>query len=265
MYFSSRGISSRGLIREINEDSGFISPRIIAVADGMGGHAAGEVASSIAINVIAQIALQIEGGGLDQESEEDLIMQLPTLIDAALSAELENNQEAEGMGTTLSLLYLSPNNMVNVLHIGDSRIYKVDSKRRTIKRLTVDHTVANELFIQGRISADEVANHPGHSFLTQVLQGNNQYTPMLESYDIREGDRFLIASDGLSNMLDDQEIYETLVNKDESAISTLQKLVEKKGAPDNFTIIYAHIVNDTVGDLVVRLGAAARGNVSGDK
>jgi protein phosphatase len=191
-------------------------------------------------------------------------MQLPALIDEALAAELQSNPQAEGMGTTLTLLYLSPDNMINVLHIGDSRVYKVDMKARKLKQLSVDHTVANELFLQGRISADEVHNHPGNSMLTQVLQGNNEHTPMLESYPAKEGDRFLIASDGLSNVINDQEIYETLVNKDESALSTLQKMIEKNGAPDNFTIIDAHIVNQPVGDLVVRLGSAVA-HKSGDK
>ena len=258
MFLSSRGLSTRGLVRELNEDSGFISPRIVAVADGMGGHAAGEIASRIAINVVAQVAAQIDNNEFDVESEEDLIMSLPQLIDEAISAELEANPEYEGMGTTLSLLFLNKRNEINVLHIGDSRIYQLQEKERKIKQLTVDHTVAQELFEQGRLSADEIPLHPGHSFLTQVLRGAFEYTPMLESYEVQAGDRFLLASDGLTNVLNDNEIYETLVNKDEAALTTLVKQVEKHGAPDNVTIIEALVVNvDEVGELVVRLGSAA--------
>lgn len=258
MFLSSRGLSTRGLVRELNEDSGFISPRIVAVADGMGGHVAGEIASRIAINVVAQVASQIDNNDFDVESEEDLIMSLPRLIDEAIKAELEANPEYEGMGTTLSLLFLNKKNEINVLHIGDSRIYQLQEKERKIKQLTVDHTIAQELYEQGRLSADEIPLHPGHSFLTQVLRGAFEFTPMLESYEVEAGDRFLLASDGLTNVLNDNEIYETLVNKDEAALTTLVKLVEKNGAPDNVTIIEALVVNvDEVGELVVRLGSAA--------
>ena len=265
MFLSSRGVSTRGLVRELNEDSGFISPRIVAVADGMGGHAAGEVASRIAINVVAQVAAQIDNNNFDNDSEEDLIMSLPQLIDEAIALQLNSHPEFEGMGTTLSLLFLNKNNEINVLHIGDSRIYRLVEKERKIKQISVDHTVAQELFEQGRLSADEIALHPGHSFLTQVLRGGFEYTPMLESYEVEAGDRFLLATDGLTNVLNDNEIYETLVNKDEVALANLVKLVEKNGAPDNVTIIEALVVNeDEVGELVVRLGSAAVSSLESD-
>ena len=266
MFLASRGLSTRGLVRELNEDSGFISPRIVAVADGMGGHVAGEIASRIAINVVAQVANQIDNNDFDNDSEEDLIMSLPQMIDEAIAAELENNPELEGMGTTLSLLFLNKNNQINILHIGDSRIYQLLEKERKINQLTVDHTVAQELFAQGRLSADEIPLHPGHSFLTQVLRGGFDFTPMLESYEVTAGDRFLLASDGLTNVLNDNEIYETLVNKDEVALASLVKLVEKNGAPDNVTIIEAMVVNeDEVGELVVRLGSAAISSIESVK
>jgi PPM family protein phosphatase len=245
--------TDRGLVREGNEDAGLISPQLIAVADGMGGHAAGEVASKIAITSLAQLGKILDDGNIDDESREDLLLNICYSIDQEILERTSEDGSLSGMGTTLTALHLT-DHTIELLHIGDSRAYRWNGKR--LSQISVDHTVMQELIDQGRLTQEEVHQHPQRSLLTQALMGDSGIDPVLISLDAKTGEKFLLCSDGLSSVLSDHEIEHILKKSDESQI--LEKLIsatKAKGAPDNITILWAEIV-DTPLTHTELLGAA---------
>ncbi len=185
--------SDVGLIREGNEDAGYAGPSLLAIADGMGGHAAGEVASSIAVATIAQ---------LDEEpAGADLLDALAGSIDEAnlrLRQMVEGDEALEGMGTTLTAL-LFAGARVGIAHIGDSRAFLL--RDGEFSQITHDHTFVQTLVDEGRISADEAEHHPQRSLLMRALDGRSQPEPDLSVRDVRPGDRYLVCSDGLSGVV----------------------------------------------------------------
>jgi serine/threonine protein phosphatase PrpC len=157
------------------------------------------------------------------------------------------------MGTTLTALLIR-NNRISLLHIGDSRCYRL--RGNTLEQLSNDHTVIQELLDQGAISEAEAAEHPQRSMLTQALRGDGDVTPLLQMYEVKKGDRYLLCSDGLSGVLTDKEIKVGLKksNKDE-AVKFLNDATYINGAPDNVTILIADI-SDTSTTSSLLLGAA---------
>ena len=158
------------------------------------------------------------------------------------------------MGTTLTALAIFENN-VELLHIGDSRCYRWRSNK--LEQLSYDHTVMQELLDQGRLTPDEVINHPQRSLLTQALMGDSGIDPILVSYEIKKGDQFLICSDGLTNVLSEYEIVKIIEsNQVDAIVPALITEVKLKGAPDNITIIWSQIVDKKGNQAVVKIGAA---------
>jgi serine/threonine protein phosphatase PrpC len=158
------------------------------------------------------------------------------------------------MGTTLTALNLN-GERVELLHIGDSRCYQWNGKK--LVQLSYDHTVMQELLDQGRLTADEVINHPQRSLLTQALNGDSEIDPILHLFEAKVGDQFLLCSDGLSSVLSDHEI--TNVIKRSESTDVVKHLVEavlERGAPDNVTILWAEIVDDAPLLPIELLGAA---------
>jgi len=195
--------SELGLVRDGNEDAALVSPQLVAVADGMGGHAGGEVASKIAITSVRDLGAVLADPALDAESREDLLLNISFSIDHEISEVSESDRSLQGMGTTLTALHLN-GNQVELLHIGDSRCYQWQGKK--LVQLSYDHTVMQELLDQGRLTADEVINHPQRSLLTQALIGDSGIDPILHIFESKVGDQFLLCSDGLSSVLSDHEI-----------------------------------------------------------
>ena len=230
--------SELGLHREGNEDSGFVSPAVLAVADGMGGYVGGEIASSTVIKKLSEITPILINPELDNESREDLLRTSILDMDAAIAAIGASRPELIGMGTTLTSLSLF-NNYVLLLHVGDSRAYRIRGKK--IEQLSHDHTVVQELVDQGRLTRDEVADHPQRSFLTQALMGKKNLTPVLIAYPARAGDKFLVCSDGLTAVVDEGKISKAMQADLQSAVNSLIDLTYKNGAPDNVTVIAAEI------------------------
>ena len=252
--FKSSAISDVGLARDGNEDSALVSPVIIAVADGMGGHAAGEVASKVAIEALAGLANVLNDSEMDADSKEDLLLGVVQEIDDELATRTKSNPEYSGMGTTLTALFLNGSD-AELLHVGDSRCYYI--KKEKIEQLSHDHTVMQELLDQGRLSPDEVADHPQRSLLTQVLMGEAGIHPMLLVKSVKVGDRFLICSDGLSSVLSESEINK-IIKSGGDLISNLLAAVREKGAPDNVTIILSEVV-ETINATPMEKFGAARG------
>lgn len=232
-----------GLVRSGNEDSALIHPYLLAVADGMGGHAGGEVASSIAVETLARLAPILEKGDIDNDSIEDLLLNTLQEIDLEIGRVAEQNDELTGMGTTLSALMMYGNKSdrkVALLHVGDSRCYRL--RGNTLLQISHDHTVLQELLDQGSISSEEAHEHPQRSFLTQALMGDGPLSPVLMIYQTNPKDRFLLCSDGLSGILSEKEIKNGLKirNRDE-ALASLVDAAYSAGAPDNVTVILADI------------------------
>jgi serine/threonine protein phosphatase PrpC len=252
--FNSFAQTDLGLVREGNEDSALISENLIAVADGMGGHAGGEVASAIAINSLVELLSVLDSTEIDLDSKDDLFVNITHQIDAKILQSSKDDPELSGMGTTLTALNISENN-VGLLHVGDSRCYRYRDKK--LEQLSIDHTVMQELIDQGRLSPDEVASHPQRSLLTQALMGDSGITPILINFQIKNGDKFLLCSDGLSNVLSNYEIIKIIeANSDEQVIPTLIAAVKEKGAPDNITIIWSGLSDVGKKVSVKKIGAA---------
>ena len=241
--FNSYALSDLGLHREGNEDSGLVSKNLVAVADGMGGHAGGEIASTIAITAL-----------VSARGDEDFLLSVTKNIDSAILAKSTEQPDLVGMGTTLTALHIAEET-VELLHVGDSRCYAFSGGK--LNQLSHDHTVIQELVDQGRISHEEATNHPQRSLLTQALTGSSEIEPVLQIYPIKLGDQFLLCSDGLTTVLSDFEIVKIV--KSHSGEELVKELIAEtlaKGAPDNVTVIWVEVVLDEGSNHQSLIGAA---------
>ena len=260
--FTTTARSVVGLVRSGNEDSALIAPQLIAVADGMGGHAGGEVASSIAVKTLAPLAGILRDAEIDADSIEDLLLNSLYDIDNEIKRVAKESIELTGMGTTLTALMLYPDGekrasqRIALLHVGDSRCYRL--RGSSLQQLSRDHTVLQELLDQGSISVEEAQDHPQSAFLTQALVGDGTLTPMLTVVDVKPKDKFLICSDGLSGVLSEKEIKQGMRISDPTEALTF--FIEKTyslGAPDNVTVLLATVDEISESSSLTFLGAAA--------
>ena len=243
LAFKVFALSDLGLQREGNEDSGLISPKLIAVADGMGGHAGGEVASTIAITALATT-----------EINENSLLTITKDIDSAILHKSQTQPDLAGMGTTLTALHIN-NEAVELLHVGDTRCYAFAGGK--LNQLSHDHTVMQELIDQGRITPEEAVSHPQRSLLTHALMGDSGFEPVIQLYPTKLGDQFLLCSDGLTSVLSDFEIAKILKKySGQELVENLVAETKAKGAPDNVTVIWAEIVSEEDASTTVLIGAA---------
>ena len=243
MAFKVFALSDLGLQREGNEDSGLVSSNLIAVADGMGGHAGGEVASTIAITALARI-----------DDKEDSLLTITKEIDLAIQNRTNAQPELAGMGTTLTALHID-NGSVELLHVGDTRCYAFTGGK--LNQLSHDHTVMQELIDQGRITPEEAVSHPQRSLLTHALMGDSGFEPVIQLYPIKLGEQFLLCSDGLTSVLSDFEITKILKKySGQELVDNLVAETKAKGAPDNVTVIWAEIVLKEDASSTALIGAA---------
>ncbi|MET9860952.1 Stp1/IreP family PP2C-type Ser/Thr phosphatase [Streptomyces smyrnaeus] len=234
--------SHDGMIREHNEDSGYAGPRLLAVADGMGGQAAGEVASSEVISAMVQLDEDIPGS--------DILTSLGTTVQRAndqLRVMVEEDPQLEGMGTTLTAL-LWTGQRLGLVHVGDSRAYLLRDGQLT--QITQDHTWVQRLVDEGRITEEEATTHPQRSLLMRALGSGDHVEPDLSIREVRAGDRYLLCSDGLSAVVSHQTIEETLAgyHGPQDTVQELIQLALRGGGPDNITCIVADVLDvDTLG------------------
>ena len=239
LHFSNIAWRSEvGLQREGNEDSGFVSPNVLAVADGMGGYIGGEIASSAVVNKLRELTPILTNPEIDNDSREDLLRSSIIAMDAAIAEIGSQRPELVGMGTTLTSISLF-NDYVLLLHVGDSRAYRIRGKK--IEQISHDHTVVQELVDQGRLTLEEVVDHPQRSFLTQAIMGKENLTPILVAYPVVKGDKFVLCSDGLTAVVDEGKIVQALQEDLQSAVNSLVDLTYKNGAPDNVTVIATEV------------------------
>lgn len=251
--------SHKGMIREGNEDSGYAGPRLLAIADGMGGQAAGEVASSEVISTLVPLDDDVPGS--------DLLTSLGTAVQQAndqLRVMVEEDPQLEGMGTTLTAL-LWTGQRLGLVHVGDSRAYLL--RDGVLTQITQDHTWVQRLVDEGRITEEEATTHPQRSLLMRALGSGDHVEPDLSIREVRAGDRYLICSDGLSGVVSHQTMEETLASY-QGPQETIQELIQlalRGGGPDNITCIVADVLdvdsNDTLAgqlnDTPVVVGAVA--------
>lgn len=228
--------SDRGLVRSNNEDSVYAGARLLALADGMGGHAAGEVASQLVIAGIAHLD--------DDEPGGDLLSKLDDAVhqgNAAIAEHVEAEPELDGMGTTLTAI-LFAGNRLGLVHIGDSRGYLLRDGELT--QITKDDTFVQTLVDEGRITAEEAHSHPQRSLIMRALTGH-EVEPTLIMREARVGDRYLLCSDGLSDPVSQETIHEALQLPDVTAAADrLIELALRGGGPDNVTVVVADVVDD---------------------
>lgn len=229
--------SDVGQRREANEDSVYASPRLLAVADGMGGHVAGEVASSAAAAAIADLDKRLTA---DTDPLEELFGAVRDAV-ARLTALAEEDPALRGMGTTLTTLHWDGSRFA-VAHVGDSRAYRL--REGELEQITRDHTVVQELVDQGRITPEVAASHPSRSVLTRALQSGGEADPDLFVLEVRPADRYLICSDGLSDVVPTDAIREVLATETdpEQAAHQLIELANAGGGPDNITCVIADVL-----------------------
>ncbi|SDL31756.1 protein phosphatase [Nonomuraea maritima] len=229
--------SDVGLLREGNEDSAYASGRLLAVADGMGGHAHGEVASSVAIAAMASLEEAPQGG--------DLLNSIEAAVRDAnrrLHEMVGRDPSLKGMGTTLTAMFWN-GTQVALVHVGDSRAYLL--RRGELYQITHDHTLVQQLVDDGRITPDEAATHPQRSILLRALDGSGEVDPDLTLREAQVGDRYLLCSDGLSGVVSAETLHATLTNIDdpEEVVRQLIDLANRGGGPDNITCVLADVVD----------------------
>lgn len=244
--------SDRGLIRDGNQDSVYAGPRLLAVADGMGGMAAGDVASNIAIATLSTLDEDVPRGNLAD-----------ALADGALEANdriratVDENPHMEGMGTTL-VAFLFGGSTIGMINIGDSRAYRY--RGGVLTQITRDDTYVQMLVDEGRITPEEASVHPQRSLIMRAL-GTGELDPVASTFEPHPHDRYLLCSDGLSGVVSDETIADTLRQFADpgEACERLVQLALRGGGPDNITVIVADVTDaDIVEGRPIVGGAAAR-------
>lgn len=225
--------SDRGLVRGNNEDSAYAGPHLLALADGMGGHAAGEVASQIMVTHLEH---------LDKEpGDADMLALLGAAAEdanAAIEASVGEHPEQEGMGTTLTALMFNGREF-GLIHVGDSRGYLL--RGGELRQITTDDTFVQSLVNEGKLNPEDVSSHPQKSLILKAYTGR-PVEPHLETIEAQEGDRVLLCSDGLSDPVTNETIAVALgQGTPEIAAQRLVELALRSGGPDNITVVVADV------------------------
>lgn len=227
--------SDKGMVRTNNEDSGYAGPHLLAIADGMGGHAAGEVASQLMIEHLSKL----DRADLPEEDLEQELQAAAAAGNHAIAQRVREVPENDGMGTTLTAI-LNNSQQLFLIHVGDSRAYRL--RDGELEQLTEDDTFVQMLVNEGKLAPEDVHAHPQRSLILKAYTGR-PVEPTLMQLSPRLGDRLLLCSDGLSDPLTQETIAETLAGGTaKEAATKLVELAIKAGGPDNVTVIVADIV-----------------------
>lgn len=255
------GASHVGQVRQVNQDTLFVGDGLFVVADGMGGHAGGEIASRLAVET-----MQAELGG-DQATPR--VLDLVTAVQAAndrVWAESEQDPELAGMGTTVVAIGIVEEGgevRVAIVNVGDSRAYRLSGG--DLDQISDDHSLVGELFREGRLTADEARAHPQKNIVTRAV-GIDRYV-VVDEFQIlpRTGDRYLLCSDGLTDELTEDDIASVLrtIEDPEAAAEDLVRRANEAGGRDNTTVIVVDVVDDGAGP--VGASDARRGSLPDDE
>ncbi|MEO6956459.1 MAG: PP2C family serine/threonine-protein phosphatase [Antricoccus sp.] len=240
LYLKYAARSDRGLVRQNNQDSVYAGPRLLAVADGMGGHVGGEVASKVVIAAVEY---------LDEDAPSaNMLAALREATGYAtdhLREVVHDKPELDGMGTTLTAL-LFGSSRIALCHVGDSRAYQLRAGKLT--QITHDDTFVQALIDEGRITEEEASVHPQRSVILRALNGAD-VDPDLSIREARVGDRYLLCSDGLTSFVSKDTVLDGLsIDDPDDAADRLIDLALRAGGPDNVTVIVADVVDDEDGE-----------------
>ena len=229
-----------GKAREINQDYYYISddteiPQLYILADGMGGYKGGEIASSLAAESAARyIKSNFSSNLIEKEEILKLVENAVEYANMVVYEKSKEVEELEGMGTTLdvSVIY---NNKIYIGHIGDSRVYRIRNK--VMRKLTKDHSYVQQLLEDKKITREEAMHHPKKNMLTKALGCTSFIDPDLRARALNKNDIILMCSDGLTNMVSEEEIYEITKENPKEAANNLIMLANKNGGYDNITVL----------------------------
>ncbi len=234
--------SDRGITREINEDSYKIIsgrdglPDTFIVADGMGGHNSGELASLMAVDLSEEYLLKFFQPDIDEEGMQSFICNMMTEVNKSIFSKAKESEENFGMGTTFVIgIFLKAKLFIG--HVGDSRVYLL--RNGLLQRLTTDHSYIEELIKNGSLTREEAHNHPKKNIITRALGCEENVVIDTYCVDVNEDDIFILCTDGLTNMLSEDEILSVINNNDDPhyLCSELVRLANEKGGEDNITVI----------------------------
>ena len=232
--------TDRGLIREINEDSCMIipgcstSPCAFIVADGMGGHNCGEIASRMTVEYISEL-VRGNGSSLAGTDAGNVLTGIVEQVNTKVYEKSLESAELSGMGTTMTMALIAANTLT-AAHVGDSRLYMI--RNGEISQLTEDHSYIAELLKKGTLTKEEAENHPRRNIITRAIGSSPDILVDVISQEIFENDIFVLSTDGLTNMICDNEISEIVRgNEPEAACTKLIEAANKQGGDDNITVI----------------------------
>ena len=232
--------SDIGKARQINEDSYFASKpddeiQLFIVADGMGGYKGGEIASSMAINSAKNYILSnFEKSKIDKETLLSLVKSSSQYANMVVYEKAQKDEELRNMGTTLDVCLIYQNKAF-ISHIGDSRIYRI--RKEFMRKLTKDHSYVQQLVDEGKITKEEGMNHPKKNMLIKALGCTEFIEPDSMIKGFIKGDIILMCTDGLTNMVSEQEIFNILKNNSSEPSKNLIEKANKNGGLDNITAI----------------------------
>lgn len=239
-------LSDVGLVRRKNEDSYILLPNLgggygLILADGMGGHSKGEVASSVAVTFAAK---KMQDRLHAHLSFKEIARRMADIVEHAnvtVYVESLYSPQNTGMGTTLTLAYIKENEII-LSHVGDCRAYRLE-RGGGLERLTTDHTFGQELVDQGEITPEEATRHEGRHMLTRALGVADYIYADVYAYKLQPGDRILLCTDGLYGYSGENEIYEILKQAEdpESCVQDLVRRANENGGGDNITVIAAFL------------------------
>lgn len=229
-----------GKAREINQDYYSIPKsdqdlQLFILADGMGGYNGGEVASTLATEAAKNYI--IDNFEKIEHSKEEILELVKNAVEYANNVVFEKSKtdkELEGMGTTLDICFIY-NNKIYIGHVGDSRVYRI--RGELIRKLTKDHSYVQQLVEDGKITREEANHHPKKNMLTKALGCTAYVEPDIRARNLEPGDILVMCSDGLTNMVEEKEIYQVIKENPETAPQTLVNLANNAGGYDNITVI----------------------------
>ena len=235
-----------GMIREVNQDYVYVSctpignlPNLLVVADGMGGHRAGEYASRIAVETVAQEVRK----GIEQEPEATL-KQAITAANERLLATAKQDESMKGMGTTLVVATVVDKTLY-FANVGDSRLYVMND---VIRQLSTDHSLVQEMVRLGGINPEEAKYHPDKNIITRAVGAKETVEVDFYEYRLKKGDIILMCTDGLTNMVEDEEILH-ITKSSRDVVETVERLIRKaneNGGNDNIGVVVAEPFADEV-------------------